>query len=125
MKKPVSRTKFAKLYRYVSKDLEKLAKKAARYADRLGYDMFADETIGIILYALNMGVPVSIEVLKRRCTATETEFGKHAIRRALQGRLKTTKPLWQMCKPRRTGKPLRLSAAVHSVSGQAPHISFK
>jgi hypothetical protein len=101
MKKPASKTKFGKLYRYVSKDVERLAKKTVRRADRLGYDMFADETIGIILYALNMGVPVSIEVLKRRCTATETEFGKHAIRRAMEGKLKTTKSLWEVSKPRR------------------------
>ena len=116
MKNAGRKTRFDRLYRFVSKEVERLAKKTVRRADRLGYDMFADETIGIILYALNMGVPVSIEVLKRRCMATEREFGKHAIRRALQGRLKTTKPLWQVCKPRRTRKPLRRSAAVGKTS---------
>jgi hypothetical protein len=125
MKNAGRKARFDRLYRFVSKDVGTLAKKAVRRADRLGYDMFADETIAIILYALNMGVPVGMEILKRRCMATEREFGKHAIRRALHGRLKTTKPLWQMCKPRRTRKPLRRSAAVHSVSGQAPDISFK
>ena len=100
-KKAGKPTRFERLCQHIRKDMERLGKKAVSYAARLGYDVTDRETSAVIRFALDMGLQIEMEIMKRRCMATEREFGKHAIRRALQGKLKTAKPIWVLCKPLR------------------------
>jgi hypothetical protein len=68
--------------------------------------MYTPEGQATILYALEgLNLFVSLATLERRAKATEKEFGKHAIRRAIHGTLKTRKSLCEVLNLGKRKKP--------------------
>jgi len=97
MKKSVRKTRSGRLCGALKKDMQSLAKKAVMTTEGLGYSMYTPEGQATTLYALDgINLFVSLPTLERRAMATEKEFGKHAIRRAIHGTLKTRKSLWEV-----------------------------
>jgi hypothetical protein len=89
----------------LAKDMQRLGKKAARTAEKLGFSQ--DTPIGraVLIYALeDTKFFAHMEVLHMRAQATRREFGRHAIRRAIHGELKTRKSLWEEYKLREARK---------------------